>query len=34
MITRGFVSIDIPGLPDVLRKQIDRAIEETSKEAM
>jgi hypothetical protein len=34
MITRGFVNIDIPGLPDVLRKQIDRAIEETSKEAM
>ncbi len=34
MITRGFVSIDIPGLPDVLRKQIDKAIEETSKEAM
>jgi len=34
MITRGFVNIDIPGLPDALRKQIDRAIEETSKEAM
>ncbi|HAL30963.1 MAG TPA: ABC transporter ATP-binding protein [Coriobacteriia bacterium] len=34
MITRGFVNIDIPGLPDVLRKQIDKAIEETSKEAM
>lgn len=34
MITRGFVSIEIPGLPEVLRKQIDRAIEETSKEAM
>ena len=34
MITRGFVSIEIPGLPDVLRRQIDKAIEETSKEAM
>lgn len=34
MITRGFVSIDIPGLPPVLRKQIDTAIEETGKEAM
>ncbi len=34
MITRGFVNIDIPGLPDVLRRQIDKAIEETSKEAM
>lgn len=34
MITRGFVNIDIPGLPAPLRKQIDRAIEETSKDAM
>ena len=34
MITRGFVNIDIPGLPDVLRKQIDKAIEDTGKEAM
>ena len=34
MITRGFVNIDIPGLPDALRKQIDRAIEETSRDAM
>jgi hypothetical protein len=34
MITRGFVSIDIPGLPDVLRRQIDKAIEDTSKVAM
>lgn len=34
MITRGFVNIDIPGLPDALRKQIDRAIEETAAEAM
>lgn len=34
MITRGFVSIDIPGLPEPLRRQIDKAIEDTSKEAM
>ena len=34
MITRGFVNIDIPGLPDALRRQIDRAIEDTAKEAM
>ena len=34
MITRGFVNIDIPGLPDVLRKQIDKAIEETNEDAM
>ncbi|MGV8084544.1 MAG: SufD family Fe-S cluster assembly protein [Coriobacteriia bacterium] len=34
MITRGFVNIDIPGLPPVLRRQIDKALEETAKEAM
>ena len=34
MITRGFVNIEIPGLPAALRKQIDEAIEETAKEAM
>jgi Fe-S cluster assembly scaffold protein SufB len=34
MITRGFVNIEIPGLPDALRRQIDRAIEETAEEAM
>jgi Fe-S cluster assembly scaffold protein SufB len=34
MITRGFVSIDIPGLPEPLRRSIDKAIEETSREAM
>jgi hypothetical protein len=34
MITRGFVNIEIPGLPAALRKQIDAAIEETAKEAM
>ncbi len=34
LITRGFVNIEIPGLPDALRRQIDRAIEETSADAM
>ncbi|MDH4140338.1 MAG: SufD family Fe-S cluster assembly protein [Coriobacteriia bacterium] len=34
MITRGFVNIDIPGLPDPLRRKIDKAIEDTAKEAM
>lgn len=34
MITRGFVNIDSPGLPEPLRRSIDKAIEETSKEAM
>lgn len=34
MITRGFMDIDIPGLPAPLRRQIDQAIEETAKEAM
>jgi Fe-S cluster assembly scaffold protein SufB len=34
MITRGFMDIEIPGLPTALRKQIDRAIDETAKEAM
>lgn len=34
MITRGFVNIDIPGLPPVLRRQIDKALEETAKDAM
>jgi Fe-S cluster assembly scaffold protein SufB len=34
MITRGFVNIDIPGLPPYLRQSIDKAIEETSREAM
>ena len=34
MITRGFVNIEIPGLPEPLRRQIDKAIEDTSKEAM
>ena len=34
MITRGFLDLEIPGLPPALRRQIDKAIEETSKEAM
>ena len=34
MITRGFMDIEIPGLPSALRKQIDKAIDETAKEAM
>lgn len=34
MITRGFLDLEIPGLPSVLRAQIDEAIEETSREAM
>jgi len=34
MITRGFLDLEIPGLPAALRKQIDAAIEETSREAM
>ncbi|MCG2806779.1 MAG: SufD family Fe-S cluster assembly protein, partial [Coriobacteriia bacterium] len=34
MITRGFLDIEFPGLPDALRRQIDAAIEETSRESM
>ncbi len=34
MITRGFMDIEIPGLPAPLRRQIDKAIEETAEEAM
>lgn len=34
MITRGFVNIDIPGLPPSLRKRIDEAIEATGRDAM
>jgi uncharacterized protein len=34
MITRGFLDLEIPGLPPALRKRIDEAIEETSREAM
>lgn len=34
MITRGFLNVEIPGLPSALRRQIDHALEETAKEAM
>jgi uncharacterized protein len=34
MITRGFLDLEIPGLPPALRKRIDEAIEETSRESM
>lgn len=34
MITRGFLDLEIPGLPSALKRLIDEAIEETSKEAM
>jgi Fe-S cluster assembly scaffold protein SufB len=34
MITRGFVDIDIPGLPEPLKRSIDEAIGATAKEAM
>ncbi len=34
MITRGFLDIEFPGLPAVLRQRIDAAIEETSRESM
>ncbi len=34
MITRGFLDLEIPGLPPALRRQIDKALEETAKEAL
>ena len=34
MITRGFLNLEIPGLPAALKKRIDEAIEETSRESM
>lgn len=34
MITRGFLDLEIPGLPPTLKAKIDEAIAETSKEAM
>ncbi len=34
MITRGFLDLEIPGLPPALKKRIDDAITETSKESM
>jgi len=33
-ITRGFLDLEIPGLPPALRARIDEAIEETSRESM
>ncbi len=34
MITRGFLDLDIPGLPPALKRQIDAALAETAKEAL
>jgi uncharacterized protein len=34
VIVRGFLSVDIPGLPPQLKAEIDRAIEESNKEVM
>ncbi len=34
MITRGFLDLEIPGLPAALRRQIDKALEETAKDSM
>jgi len=33
-IVRGFLSVEIPGLPSELRKEIDRAVEESDKDVM
>jgi Fe-S cluster assembly scaffold protein SufB len=33
-IVRGFLSVDIPGLPPQLKAEIDKAIEESNKEVM
>jgi Fe-S cluster assembly scaffold protein SufB len=33
-IVRGFLSVDIPGLPPALKAEIDKAIEESDKEVM
>ena len=33
-IVRGFLSVDIPGLPHELKEEIDRAVEQTQKEMM
>ena len=33
-IVRGFLSVDIPGLPPQLRAEIDRAIEKSDKDVM
>jgi Fe-S cluster assembly scaffold protein SufB len=34
MITRGFLDLEIPGLPSALRARIDQALEETAKESL
>jgi hypothetical protein len=34
MITRGFLDLEIPGLPSALRARIDASIEQTSRESM
>jgi Fe-S cluster assembly scaffold protein SufB len=33
-IVRGFLSVDIPGLPAQLKAEIDRAIDESDKDVM
>jgi hypothetical protein len=33
-IVRGFLNVDIPGLPPQLKAEIDRAVDMTSKEVM
>ncbi len=33
-IVRGFLTVDIPGLPDGLKAEIDRAVDQTEKEMM
>jgi len=33
-IVRGFLNVDIPGLPPQLKAEIDRAIEESDKDVM
>ena len=33
-IVRGFLNVDIPGLPPQLKAEIDKAIEESDKEVM
>ncbi|MFB3925792.1 MAG: SufD family Fe-S cluster assembly protein [Syntrophales bacterium] len=33
-IVRGFLSVDIPGLPDQLKAEIDRAVEQSNKEML
>ncbi|GAG10334.1 unnamed protein product, partial [marine sediment metagenome] len=33
-IVRGFLSVDIPGLPPQLKAEIDRAVEQSDKDMM